>query len=32
MKDNNHKKNTDALDYHEFPQPGKIPTKEISWQ
>ena len=31
MKDNNHKKNTDALDYHEFPQPGKIavvPTKK----
>ena len=31
MKDNNHKKNTDALDYHEFPKPGKIavvPTKK----
>ena len=35
MKDNNHKKNTDALDYHEFPQPGKIavvPTKKHASQ
>jgi len=36
MKDNNnHKKNTDALDYHEFPQPGKIavvPTKNHASQ
>jgi NADP-dependent malic enzyme len=35
MKDNNHKKNTDALDYHEFPKPGKIavvPTKKHASQ
>ena len=35
MKDNNHKKNTDALDYHEFPKPGKtavVPTKKHASQ
>ena len=36
MKDNNnHKKNTDALDHHEFPKPGKIavvPTKKHASQ